>query len=134
MFVERKAHYSSLFTNLVSWHTSVVSLPLTDVILAQLACPLSYVIFCLHSGITNLSLYKHWAHVHRQHLFPIIPAKEARDSTCLGHLGWHEQRHLSNIDFLKTRTTCLVCFISTINGHRKKRKRSHERLALEVGT
>jgi hypothetical protein len=30
--------------------------PLSDVILAQLACPLSDVMFCLHSGITNL----HW--------------------------------------------------------------------------
>jgi hypothetical protein len=29
-------------------------------ILAQLACPLSDVIFCLHSEITNLSLYKPW--------------------------------------------------------------------------
>jgi hypothetical protein len=27
---------------------------------AQLACPLSDVMFCLHSGIANLSLYKHW--------------------------------------------------------------------------
>jgi hypothetical protein len=32
-------------------------------------------------------------------------------------------RHLSNIDCLKARTTCLVCFISTVNGYRKKRKR-----------
>ncbi len=31
-------------------------------------------------------------------------------------------RHLSNIDCLKARTTCLVCFISTVNGHRKKEK------------
>ncbi len=35
-------------------------LPLSDVILAQLACPLSDVMFCLHSRITNLSRYKHW--------------------------------------------------------------------------
>jgi len=59
MFVERKVRYSALFTNLVGWHASAVSFPLSDIILAQLACPLSAVIFCLHSGITNLSLYKH---------------------------------------------------------------------------
>jgi hypothetical protein len=34
--------------------------PLSDDILTQLACPLSDIMFCLHSGITNLSLYKHW--------------------------------------------------------------------------
>jgi hypothetical protein len=44
-------------------------------------------------------------------------------------------RHLSNIDGLKARTACLVCFISTVNGDRKKeRKRSLERLALVAGT
>ncbi len=83
MFVERKVCYSALFTNLVAWHAGTVSFPLSDVILAQLACPLSDVIlvqlacplsdvilaqlacplsdvmFCLFSGITNLSLYKH---------------------------------------------------------------------------
>ncbi len=32
--------------------------------------------------------------------------------------------HLSNIDCLKAHTTCLVCFISTVNGHHNKRKRS----------
>jgi hypothetical protein len=31
-------------------------------------------------------------------------------------------RHLSNIDCLKARTACLVCFISTVNGHSKKDK------------
>ncbi len=59
MFVERKVCYSALFTNLVRWHTGAVSFPLSDVILAQLACPLSDIMFCLHSGITNPSLYKH---------------------------------------------------------------------------
>jgi hypothetical protein len=59
MIVERKVHYSSLFTNLVGWHASAVSFPLSDIILAQLACPLSDITFCLHSGITNLTLYKH---------------------------------------------------------------------------
>ncbi len=42
-------------------------------------------------------------------------------------------RHLSNIDCLKTRTAGCVCFISTVNGRRKKRKRSLERLALVAG-
>ena len=60
MFVERKVRYSALFTNLVGWHASAVSFPLSDIILAQLACPLSDVMFCLHSRITNLSLYKHY--------------------------------------------------------------------------
>ncbi len=59
-FVERKVRYSALFTNLVGRHAGNVSFPLSDVILAQLACPLSNIKFCLHSGITNLSLYKHW--------------------------------------------------------------------------
>jgi len=39
MFVERKVCYSALFSNLVEWHASVVSFPLSDVILAQLAYP-----------------------------------------------------------------------------------------------
>ncbi len=34
--------------------------PLSDVIYGPLASHLSDVMFCLHSGITNLSLYKHW--------------------------------------------------------------------------
>ncbi len=54
MFEERKVRYSALFTNLVRWHAGVVSFPLTDVILAQLACPLSDVMLCLHLGIINL--------------------------------------------------------------------------------
>jgi hypothetical protein len=60
MFVERKVHHSALFTNLVGWHAGAVSFPLSDIILAELACPLSDVMSWLHSGITNLSLYKHW--------------------------------------------------------------------------
>jgi hypothetical protein len=59
MFVERKVCYSALFTNLVRWHAGAVSFPLSDIILALLACSLSDIIFCLHSGRTNLSLYKH---------------------------------------------------------------------------
>jgi len=42
------------------WHASAVSLHPSDVILAQLACPLSDVMFYLQSGITNLYIYKHW--------------------------------------------------------------------------
>ncbi len=57
MFAEIKGHYSALSTNLVWWHAGAVSFPLSDVILGQLACPLSDIIICLHSGITNLSLY-----------------------------------------------------------------------------
>ncbi len=60
MFVEGKVCYSALFTNLVGWHAGAVSLPLSDVILAQLACPQSDIMFCLHSGITNLPVDKHW--------------------------------------------------------------------------
>jgi hypothetical protein len=59
MFAERKVRYSALFTYLVGWHAGAVSFYLSDVILAQLACPVSDVMFCLHSVITNLSLYKH---------------------------------------------------------------------------
>jgi hypothetical protein len=55
----RKVCYSGLFTNLVGWHVVAVSFPLSDIILAQLAYPLSDVMFYLDSGITNLSLYKH---------------------------------------------------------------------------
>jgi hypothetical protein len=56
MFVKRKVCYSALFTNLVRWHAGAVSFPLSDVILAQLACPMRDVMFDLHSEITNLSL------------------------------------------------------------------------------
>ncbi len=41
-------------------------------------------------------------------------------------------RHLSNIDRLMARNACLVCFISIVNGHCKKRKRRRRSsLALE---
>jgi len=59
MFVERKVRYSALFTNLVGWHAGAVSFIPSDIILVQLACPLSDVMFCLLSGRTNLSLHKH---------------------------------------------------------------------------
>jgi hypothetical protein len=55
MFVERRVCYSALFTYLVGWHAGAVSFPLGEISLAQLACPLSDVMFCLHSGITNIS-------------------------------------------------------------------------------
>jgi hypothetical protein len=48
MFVERWASSSALYTLLVGWHVSVVSLPPGDVILAQLACPLNGVTICLY--------------------------------------------------------------------------------------
>jgi len=60
MFVERKVRYSAFFTNLDGWHAGTVSFSLSDVSLAQLACPQSDVMIYLHSGITNLYLYKHW--------------------------------------------------------------------------
>jgi hypothetical protein len=53
MFVERKVCYSALFTNLDGWHAVAVSFPLSDVSLAQLACPLSDIMFYLHSEITS---------------------------------------------------------------------------------
>jgi hypothetical protein len=56
MFIERKVHYSAVLTNLVWRHAGAVSFLISDVILAQLACPLSDIMFCLYSGITNLSL------------------------------------------------------------------------------
>jgi len=68
MFVEIKVCYSALFTNLVGWHAGAVSFPPRDIILAQLACPLGDIMFCLHSGRTNLSLYKHWSLRHKQKL------------------------------------------------------------------
>ena len=39
MFVERKVRYSALFTNLLGWRASAVSIPLSDVFLAELDCP-----------------------------------------------------------------------------------------------
>ncbi len=53
MFVERKVSYSALFTNLVGWHAGGVRFPPSDVILAQLACPLSDVIHVLFTFWKN---------------------------------------------------------------------------------
>jgi hypothetical protein len=40
------------------------------------------------------------------------------------HSGnYYYRRHLSNIDCLKVHTACLVCFISTVNGNSKKKKK-----------
>ncbi len=72
MFVERKVCCSTLFTNLVGWHAVAVSFPPSDVILAQLACPLSDAMFHLNSGRINLSLYKHWFNLYRIILFSVI--------------------------------------------------------------
>jgi hypothetical protein len=35
----------------------------------------------------------------------------------------HKHRHLSNIDSLTAHTASLVGFISTVNGHSKKKKK-----------
>ncbi len=44
-------------------------------------------------------------------------------------------RHLRNIDCLMAHNACLVCFISSVNGHSKKsKKRSLLWVALEAGT
>jgi len=43
-------------------------------------------------------------------------------------------RHLSNIDCLKARTACLVCFISTVNGRSKKEEKKAIKTALVAGT
>ncbi len=60
MFVERKVCHLALVTYLVRWHAGAVSFPLSDVILAQLAGPLSDIMLYLYSGSTDLSVYKHW--------------------------------------------------------------------------
>ncbi len=80
MFVEKKVRYSALFTNLIRWHASAVSFPLSDIILVQLACPLSDVMFYLHSGITNPSLHKHWL---KQNYFLNISFSGILKSQCL---------------------------------------------------
>jgi hypothetical protein len=80
MFVERKDCYSALFTNLVRWHAGAVSFPLSDVILAQLACPLGGM-FCLRSEITNLSFYKHCIYVTTKITTKNIPCLNHRDKT-----------------------------------------------------
>jgi hypothetical protein len=46
--------------------------------------------------------------------------KNANGSTTLGLCTLH--RHLSNLDCLTVCTTCLVCFISTVNGRSQKKK------------
>ncbi len=48
MFAEKKVCYSALFTNLVGWNAGAVSFHPSDIILAQLACPLSNIMFYLH--------------------------------------------------------------------------------------
>jgi hypothetical protein len=48
MFVERLANSSDLFTLLVRWHASAVSLPPSDAMLAELTCPLNDATFCIH--------------------------------------------------------------------------------------
>jgi hypothetical protein len=55
ILVERKVLYSALFTNLVRWHAGAINFPPSDIILAQLACPLSDIMFCLHSEFSSVS-------------------------------------------------------------------------------
>ncbi len=61
-----------------------------------------------------------------------------QNSTC--KLGFNNffvsltYRHLSNIDCLMAHTGCLVCFISTVNGHSKKKRKKAKNVALVVGT
>jgi hypothetical protein len=43
-------------------------------------------------------------------------------------------RHLRNIDCLMAHTTCLVCFINTVNGHSKKKVKKAKNVALVVST
>ncbi len=46
----------------------------------------------------------------------------------------YNHRHLSNIDWFIMCTACLVCLISTVNGHNKNQKRSLGRAVLVAGT
>jgi hypothetical protein len=43
-------------------------------------------------------------------------------------------RHQSNIDCLMARTTCLVGFFSTLNGHSKKKRKKAQNVVLVAGT
>jgi hypothetical protein len=52
MFVERLDSYSALFSFLVKWHASAVSLPPGHIILAELAYPPNVIIFLFTSGVT----------------------------------------------------------------------------------
>jgi hypothetical protein len=45
-----------------------------------------------------------------------------------------KHRHLSNIDCLTMRTACIVCFISTDNGHSKKKSKKSKNVVLVAGT
>jgi hypothetical protein len=73
---------------LVRWHAGAVSFPLSDVILAQLACPLSDVKFCLHSGITNLSLYKQILYMASQ-TFTLFPCDKFSKLCCALQAQWY---------------------------------------------
>ncbi len=54
-------------------------------------------------------------------------------SQCVEHLS-QTHRYLSNIDCLMSHTACLVCFISTVNGHSKKKRKKATNVALVAGT
>jgi hypothetical protein len=55
-------------------------------------------------------------------------------SLASNHSIGKNHRHLSNIDCSMAVTACLVCFISTVTGCRKKRENALEDVALVVGT
>ncbi len=87
---------SVLFTNLVRWHASAVSFPLSDIILGQLARLLSDTMFCLHSGITNLSLYKHWSYWNFFRQCHSVSPEEA------WKISWHQFTHQRTPRFLSS--------------------------------
>jgi hypothetical protein len=62
-------------------------------------------------GRINPAHFVNWHDLKNRKLFISSNAKDFDIS---------DHRHLSNIDYLKARTACLVCFISTVNGHCKK--------------
>ncbi len=45
----------------------------------------------------------------------------------------YTHRDLSNIDCLMVNTACLVCFISTVNGRRKKNKKKPSKMGPSSG-
>jgi hypothetical protein len=46
---------------------------------------------------------------------------------------WSAHRHLSNIDCLLAHAACLVCFISTVNGHTKKKRKKGSKCGASSG-
>ncbi len=103
---------------------------------------------CYHTALPALPALPHARHCQRCHTaLPVLPHGTASAATrhcqrchtalpVLPHgtasaAPWQkikikigemrvDHRHLSNIVCLMARTACFVCFISTVNGHRKK--------------